>query len=651
MEKILTLSEITVMKNNRLLVLVVISLYSCVALATAPYSGSRIFWDSANPCVVFSSGGYGRIIELQDGRLMACCESGGIKITFSSNKGKTWTTPTKIVNNVNNTPNCVPDLIQLSDGTIIVAYNPRPSAPYSPDRHFGIRCKRSTDGGKNWSSEIWVNDASYTFSDGCWEPSMLELPSGEVQLYFADEGPYTSSNEQQISMCRSFDQGKTWTAAQIVSYRKGYRDGMPVPILLQDNSSIVVAIEDNGCGYGDFVPATVRCPSETNWNSYWVNAGSGSRLVAPDYDFCALATGGAPYLRKLSSGETVLSHQSKLNNGDKHTMYTYVGDKEAKNFKSMSRPFILQEGQQALWNSLCVLRDGTVLAVAGINGTIKIVRGQAMTQFMANYSTPVIDGRQRFNDHYYTTSHSQIVMGSVLGHAVTMDFAYDNDSLYFFCRAADETPQTEGPNIDGVRLYIESIGAAADKPLKTTYNYYCELNGKVSRFVGNGNGGWISGISDVTHLVVSRYTGYYIMELAIPWADMQLPGPPSNDLLVNIALYDATQESFMTETIPDARAQETWTWMPLHLKTPTGIRDSHVGEKAKITLNNCRLGVECQETIDEIAVYSIDGRLMATHLLSGNSLDMPLMTAEPCIVKLRLHSGTKITRKIMPEMK
>ena len=157
-----------------------------------PYRSSRIFWDNSTRKTVFSSGGYPRLIELADGRLMAAVESSGINIAFSSDKGSTWSSPVKIVTNTNNTPNCVPDLIQLADGTIIVAYNPRPNTPYTDDRHFGIRCKRSTDGGNSWSDEIWIYDASYTFSDGCWEPSMLQLPSGEIQLYFADEGPYTS---------------------------------------------------------------------------------------------------------------------------------------------------------------------------------------------------------------------------------------------------------------------------------------------------------------------------------------------------------------------------------------------------------------------------------------------------------------------------
>ena len=50
------------------------------AHALEPYSGSRIFWDTSTRRTVFSGGGYARIIELQDGRLMAVCESGGIKV-------------------------------------------------------------------------------------------------------------------------------------------------------------------------------------------------------------------------------------------------------------------------------------------------------------------------------------------------------------------------------------------------------------------------------------------------------------------------------------------------------------------------------------------------------------------------------------------
>ena len=118
--------------------------FLAVAGNVTPYKGSRIFWDTTSRSVVFGTGWYARMIQLQDGRLMAACEHGGIDISFSNNGGKSWTSPTKIVSNTNNVPNCVPDLIQLKDGTIIVAYNPRPNTPYTEDRRFGMRCKRSS---------------------------------------------------------------------------------------------------------------------------------------------------------------------------------------------------------------------------------------------------------------------------------------------------------------------------------------------------------------------------------------------------------------------------------------------------------------------------------------------------------------------------
>ncbi len=638
------------MRNKIRLTILSIWMLTISSTAIEPYRGSRLFWDSANPIEVFSGGGYCRIIELQDGRLMACCESGGIKISFSSNKGKAWSTPRKIVENVNNIPNCVPDLIQLTNGTIIVAYNPRPKAPYTEDRLFGIRCKRSEDNGETWSDEIWIYDASYIFSDGCWEPSMLELPSGEVQLYFADEGPYTSTNEQQISMCRSFDKGKTWSAAQKVCYRKGYRDGMPVPVLLQDNSYIVVAIEDNGCGYGDFIPSTVRCPLETNWNNYWVNAYSENRLIAPDYNYCPVAKGGAPYIRRSTTGEMVMSHQSKLNNGEFRTMYAYVGDKEGKNFKSMSRPFILLNNQEALWNSLCVLNDGTVLAVAGINGAIKMVKGETKTTFMANFSTPSVDGRALSNDHYYTTGHNQVLMGGTLGHSVALDFAYDNDSLYLFCRADDKTQILEGAEIDGLRLYIESAGMSNLKPLPTSYCYDFRLNGSYDCYVGNNEGTWSAHSNGKAYMVIRKVkNSYYIMEIAIPWSALELQGPPIVDMRVNVCLYDASAEGLKTESIPDATSDGTWTWMPLHLIVPTSIRNVPVNESVNITCTQKQLEINSSEELADVVVYSLTGSCLARHNSPCKHVRMSLSALDPVIVRLQFLSGKILSRTISPK--
>src|SRR5690242_21276392 len=43
---------------------------------------------------------------------------------------------------------------------------------------------------------------------------------------FRSEAPYTKSNEQEISLLRSFDHGLTWSRPTQVSFRQGKRDGM-----------------------------------------------------------------------------------------------------------------------------------------------------------------------------------------------------------------------------------------------------------------------------------------------------------------------------------------------------------------------------------------------------------------------------------------
>ena len=533
----------------------------------ARYNGSRIFWDARTPVNIFSGGGYGRLIELSDGRLLACCESGGIKVSFSTNKGRTWSPATLIAPNANNTPNCVPDLIQLSDGTIIVGYNPRPSQPYTEDRRFGIRLRRSTDNGRTWSDEIFVYDADYTFENGCWEPSFLELPSGELQLYFADESPYTSSGEQQISLCRSFDGGLTWSAPQRISFRDGYRDGMPVPVLLADKRYIVVAIEDNGwSGVGDFVPTTVRVPLTNNWrNNYYVNGTSSQRNRSINHNYCPVAKGGAPYLRVLPNGETVLSHQSTYGDGDNMKMYVYVGNQQAKDFKAMSRPFYQGTTKGSWWNSLAVIDTGIVVAVGGLDGKVAMVKGYPMKQFMASYATPLIDGRLTSDDAYYFSTARQVPMGSETGTFSYTDFAYDNDMLYMICLVYRNKASSEGEYPDGINFYVESKGASTDVPIGTAYRFSMLPNGTVSVSKGNGKD-WSPTSLPAVHAASTVVATNYRLEISIPWSAIGLNAAPiGQNLSVNLEILTGGDTQQQVERIPDASPMKPATWMPLKL--------------------------------------------------------------------------------------
>jgi Neuraminidase (sialidase) len=187
--------------------------------------------------------GYARMIKLHDGTLFCVFESDGNTQAVTSNDGgEHWSEPVMIAARENDIARAVPEVLQLQNQSILVSYNLRPTGNNTnPDKRFAIQVKRSDDGGKHWSSPVQVYTAGHEFKNGCWEPAQIQLPSGEIQLYIANEGPYTQSDEQEITMFRSVDNGTTWTAGEKVSFRSGYRDGMPVPLLLQNKQTILFA--------------------------------------------------------------------------------------------------------------------------------------------------------------------------------------------------------------------------------------------------------------------------------------------------------------------------------------------------------------------------------------------------------------------------
>ena len=638
------------MKRFNLLSAFLLTTLCSFAVKTQPYVGSRIFWDSRSPIVVFNGGGYARIMELQDGRLMACCEWSGIRISFSSNKGQTWKEPTTIVTNTNNVPNCVPDMIQLRDGTIIVAYNPRPSTPYTDDRRFSIRLKRSTDNGRTWSKEIVVYDGGSTFETGCWEPCLLELPSGELQLYFADESPYDKNADQQISICRSFDKGLTWSAPACVSYRAGYRDGMPVPVLLSDSTTIAVAIEDNGWGYNDFVPTIVRTTLSRNWNSF-VPASSTYRTKAIDYKYCPVATGGAPYLRVLPNGETVLSHQSPYNHSGKPDMYVYVGNSSARNFKAMSSPFPVPQDQQALWNSLAVIDTGVVVAVSGYSGGIKMVKGYPKHQLEVPYGHPAVDGTRTISEGYFSSKAEQILMGSETETYTYADLAYDEDSLYVICRVYDKKLVYSGEHADIVSIGIETESAPYTTPQLTSFRYDISPDATFHLYRGTG-AAWEVQEKSSSHLAFRRTSSVYTFEMAVPWSELgQENAPLGNAMTFNIQVTNGDGTSHVVECIADTKPNGPYTWMPLHFHAndhELPLFQIQADESASLQLVGSKGDYQlcATEEVCSLQLFDIHGRSLLSMSSPPKMVRLPFLLPGLYVIRASFLSGETFSRKL-----
>ncbi|HKG08919.1 MAG TPA: sialidase family protein [Pedobacter sp.] len=339
-----------------------------------PAAGPQIVWDTStlkriSPALPGERyNAYARMIQLHDQSLLAIYETNGnIVAVKSEDLGATWSAPISVAARNNGTNMAVPDILELQDHSLLACYNPRPYQ-ISPSRKFGIRIKKSYDGGLSWKDEKLIYEAGHEFKNGCWEPSAIQLPGGEIQLFFANEAGYTDSDEQNISVLRSMDNGANWTdKPEVVSFRAGKRDGMPVPLLLRNGRDIVFAIEDNG--FGNFKPYIIRNSIADNWSKVTGGA-SKKRSYALSAKIKDHIYAGAPYLRQLKTGETLLSYQgtegrtNKMNFAD---MKVVIGDKHARNFGEKSVPFKIPADKSCLWNSLTVLDDDTIIAVTSTN--------------------------------------------------------------------------------------------------------------------------------------------------------------------------------------------------------------------------------------------------------------------------------------------
>jgi hypothetical protein len=339
----------------------------------------RIEWDPATLTLIHAGGCYGRVIRLQNGEWLACFETGdGVTIRHSADQGRTWGEPITVATwPAGSLAN--PDVVQLRDGTVLCFYNERPANAPRRIRDavdgrpaYAIGVVRGDDAGRVWEAPTRLYSAGTTFDNGCWEPAAIELPSGEVQLYFANEGPYRASHEQEITILRSFDGGKTWSNSETIAFRAGHRDGMPSPLVLGDGSGIAVAIEDDGFD-GPFEPTIVFTPAAENWRSGPVGGGSPRRWGAVCGSLPSHAYAGAPSLRQLPSGWTLLSFQQS-DKGTVHQdvrMIVCIGDADARGFGAATHPFPVEAGSGQYWNSLFVKDARTVVALSttSIGGT------------------------------------------------------------------------------------------------------------------------------------------------------------------------------------------------------------------------------------------------------------------------------------------
>ncbi|MFD2873352.1 exo-alpha-sialidase [Mucilaginibacter ximonensis] len=544
--------------------LLIVAMSSVAQQAKTPVGGIRIAWDY-NTLVKVSSNnarysGYARLIQLADNSLLGVYESeGSVYCVKSNDLGKSWSAQTLIAPHADGVNMAVPDILQLKDHSLLVCYNPRPSRrPIDTTKHFAIKTKKSYDHGKTWTDERTLYKADYRFENGCWEPSAIQLPDADVELFFANEDPYRQSNEQCISMVKSRDGGLSWSAAKTTSFRPHSRDGMPSPILLQNGKEMAYSIEDNG--FKNFKPTIIRSTLKDDWSKP-VGATSPNRNFAladkvPDSLYL-----GAPYLRRLKTGETILSYQGtegRINNMNHSEMKVVVGDNEGRNFNRKSVPFNIAGDKAGLWNSVCVLNDNTVVALTSTssfsqnhNTEVWMIKGHVMPELSVKRA-------QIHNDPSQDSLETKVFIGGDGLANLKADLNYNDQMLYVMVavRGVDSLKNAS------FTIYLDPQNKSYDAPGKGVFKITMDRRNELTMFEGD-SGEWKKGyprgiLNDNNMRAGKRYT----QVIGIPWSI--IGGRPAAGKRVgfNMALTDSNGH---TENISSNEADKPFTWCTLKL--------------------------------------------------------------------------------------
>ena len=514
---------------------------------------------------------YPRLKQLSDGSYLLFWQYGtyGQHIYYAKSKNLIdWEAPKVLYNSANykykdekgteqrtyfvNLDACV-----LRSGDILTVVSFRQNSDYLnyPER-AGIYLRRSSDNGNSWSAPQQI----YTGVN--WEPSIIELSTGEIQVYFTQVSPgivYWGKNPDRNStgtaMLRSTDGGKTWSPevtespwqAQLVFQQyimqtengsPSFTDQMSVPVELYDGT-LAVACESKQTDKSFRISLIYSDPA-------WSDTPALDREGPADRQN-NLYSGAGPYLVKMPSGETVLSYGS-----GSREMLLRVGQGDARTFGPEQSIF----SAPGYWGSLEVTGANRLTAVYPVSSSANqiLIKNLYLNHAIRAKNAEIkIDGK---NSNDWKDITDALFCGSESQAQVVLRTAYKNGKLYLLAERRDDS-LTE---LDETNLYLAN--AAGD-----SYRFTIHADGSVTATRGAGSSHLDTGNTPLFASSRVEENGReigMITEIEVDLAALGLSGRRA--LMMTVGLFNAdTDGSAAKDLIDGTDLTDARTWLPVSL--------------------------------------------------------------------------------------
>ena len=453
--------------------------------------------------------------------------------------------------------------LQLANGELLAVASFSTVNTYSNPNYTaeqGIVVKQSQDGGYTWFGEKEI------YHGPCWEPHLIELPSGEIQCFFSESRPWTSGSHSGTDMLRSIDGGETWEPALGESayrvMRKHwwnaqknmwcYTYQMPVGIILNESNRFAFAMEscnqrvvNASGGYSDqFSIAMVFSHEDGTWDYL-----EGDEITPKERRIDSVVMrGAAPYLVQFPSGETLLTY-----GGRDSRQHFRIGNATATEFGATDLPALPDVGS---WGGLDLTDSHTVLSSmrdsrdGADNATIALARFHLNHSIRATSRQVALDG----DDSEWAESDEALFVGSRCQAQATLRCSADAENLYFLVEVFDESLSSTdfayillSPDNDTENLSAKSrrIRFGYDR-IKSTDQYA---------------GGWreadfgisYAGAFDGTPTDKTDQDNGFRAEIAVPRSSIELV---NGRVLVNFGYFDAAAN--VEDVLCDASNTSKW---------------------------------------------------------------------------------------------